>query len=1226
MCAEYKNILQWNCRGLKHNIPELQLIITETNPIAICLQEIKLNTEKFELRGYSAYHQIYSKKIACGGTSIFIKTNTPHRKININSPIQAVAIRFTLVKPLTLCSIYIPPEQTISYPQLYDLFKQLPSPIILMGDFNAHSPIWGSHDTNMRGKTIERLIDENDLCIFNDGTPTFHSSSTLKPSHLDLTMAHSTLFEIFNWHVLTNNYGSDHQPILLSTNSKISTQQPLLWNLNRADWETFQRECDRKLTENNLFIDAKERYSNFQQILLQICEQTIPKTSTKVRKNKPWFTIICKESIQNKNKQLRAFKINPSAENLKDFKIARAKTRSIIREQKRISWQNYIGKINSNTPINNIWKMIRKIKGNTNISSIQQIKMPDGKFAEMADDISNVIGQNFSNNSSSENYTNFFKTVKIEKEKENINFETNILESYNTLITLNELEQCIKETKNSAPGPDKINYEIIRHIPKLALKTLLGIYNDIWHQNTFPTEWRKAIIIPIPKENKDHTNPLNYRPISLTNCFCKIMEKIVNKRLTYFLETNNLIAKTQCGFRSNHSTIDHLVRLESFIREAFVRKEHVIAVFFDIEKAFDTTWKHGILMDLYNYGLRGNLPKFIANFLSNRTFQVKVANCLSNTFTQEEGVPQGSILSPTLFNIKINKITECLLEGTECSLYVDDFVIYYRAKCMIEVKNHLQLQLNKIQEWTDNNGFKFSAQKTKIVHFCQIQKQHLDPELYIYNEQIPVTTNVKFLGLIFDNKLSFLPHIKELKAKCQKAINLLKTLSNTDWGGEKKSLLNIYKSQIRSKLDYGCLVYGSAKTSYLKMLDPVHNQCLRLCLGAFRTTPCSSLQIEANEPSLQNRRLKLSLQYALKLKSLPNNPAYFCVFHPQERYSFANQSKFIPTFGLRIETEILKTKIEFRLIKKHSSPKTPPWLLEIPPVYLELLNIKTKGNRKDLSMNKFNEFLAKYPNYTQIYTDGSKNDIATSSVAITSYTNKKRRFNTNISINTAEAIAINQALEIVKESKYEKFIIISDSLSCLTSIKNCNIQNTSILDIMTNYQLLYEKGKTIIFCWVPGHSGIEGNEIADREAKDALLMNETTTTFPFGDAKHLLNKYIKQNFKDLTEAKINQLLYLGNLETINDIKRWNRKDEVFLCRLNTGHTRLTHSFLLKKEMAPICTACDTRLTVTHILLECKKYREIRKQYYSSGTLQELKNIRPSNIIRFMKDIQLYNEI
>ena len=143
MCAEYNNILQWNCRGLKHNIPELQLIITETNPMSICLQEIKLNTETFELRGYSAYHHIHSKKIACGGTSIFIEINTPHRKININSSIQAVAIRFTLIKSLTVYSIYIPPDQTISYPQLYDLIKQLPPPIILMENFNAHSRIYG---------------------------------------------------------------------------------------------------------------------------------------------------------------------------------------------------------------------------------------------------------------------------------------------------------------------------------------------------------------------------------------------------------------------------------------------------------------------------------------------------------------------------------------------------------------------------------------------------------------------------------------------------------------------------------------------------------------------------------------------------------------------------------------------------------------------------------------------------------------------------------------------------------------------------------------------------------------------------------------------------------------------------------------------------------------------------------------------------------------------------
>ena len=125
----------------------------------------------------------------------------------------------------------------------------------------------------------------------------------------------------------------------------------------------------------------------------------------------------------------------------------------------------------------------------------------------------------------------------------------------------------------------------------------------------------------------------------------------------------------------------------------------------------------------------------------------------------------------------------------------------------------------------------------------------------------------KFLGIVFDRKLSFIPHIKQLKAKCQKALNLLRVVAHTDWGADRKVLLNLYRTIIRSKLDYGSIIYGSARKSYLEMLDPIHHQGLRLALGAFRTSPSESLLAEANEPSLYNRRLKLSMQYALTLKS-----------------------------------------------------------------------------------------------------------------------------------------------------------------------------------------------------------------------------------------------------------------------------------------------------------------------------------------------------------------------
>ena len=150
----------------------------------------------------------------------------------------------------------------------------------------------------------------------------------------------------------------------------------------------------------------------------------------------------------------------------------------------------------------------------------------------------------------------------------------------------------------------------------------MDIINETWKSDTFPESWREALIISIPKPGKDHFNPLNYRPITLTSCICKTVERMVNERLVWYLEKNDLLAKQQCGYRSNRSTVDHLVRLETFIRDAFIHNQHLFAVFFDLQKAYDTTWKYGILKDLHNMGLRGNLPIFMGNFLSDRTFQI----------------------------------------------------------------------------------------------------------------------------------------------------------------------------------------------------------------------------------------------------------------------------------------------------------------------------------------------------------------------------------------------------------------------------------------------------------------------------------------------------------------------------------------------------------------------------------------------------------------------------
>ena len=127
---------------------------------------------------------------------------------------------------------------------------------------------------------------------------------------------------------------------------------------------------------------------------------------------------------------------------------------------------------------------------------------------------------------------------------------------------------------------------------------------------------------------------------------------------------NLLLTNVQSGFRSKRSTVDHLVRFEMFCRVAFIHNQHLVRVFFDLEKAHDTTWKYGIMKDLHGFGLRGCLP----NVLQDRSFKVRVGSTFSDSHPQEMGAPQGSILSVTLFSVKINSITQCLKPGVDCSL------------------------------------------------------------------------------------------------------------------------------------------------------------------------------------------------------------------------------------------------------------------------------------------------------------------------------------------------------------------------------------------------------------------------------------------------------------------------------------------------------------------------------------------------------------------------------
>ena len=217
-------------------------------------------------------------------------------------------------------------------------------------------------------------------------------------------------------------------------------------------------------------------------------------------------------------------------------------------------------------------------------------------------------------------------------------------------------------------------------------------------------------------------------------------------------------------FSKGSQHIRPLGPFRTFHSQSFCKKETSFGSIFDLEKAYDTTWKHGILTDLFDLEFRGRLPIFIQNFLFDRHFQVKSGTDFSNSYLQENGVPQGSILSLMLFNLKINNIMKYVSNNASASLFVDDFAVYIEGNHLKHLERTIQLCTNKIQKWVAEHGFKFSISKTTCVHFHK-QLIYTEPSSHLDGQAIPVKDEMTFLGLLFDKKLNFKAHARYLKGK-----------------------------------------------------------------------------------------------------------------------------------------------------------------------------------------------------------------------------------------------------------------------------------------------------------------------------------------------------------------------------------------------------------------------------------------------------------------------------
>ncbi|GBL91055.1 hypothetical protein AVEN_184436-1 [Araneus ventricosus] len=358
-----------------------------------------------------------------------------------------------------------------------------------------------------------------------------------------------TLLPLLNFTVGRDLCNSDHFPIIISyADSGGAIQYPPRYLFQRADWGNFMQLAD--ITECMVSTaDITEAVQNVIDCFINAANNTIPKSSPRLRKfRRPWWNEACRDSRREEKKLWNIFRRNPTTDNHVAFKRAKALARRIRRRSQRESWINFVSSITSSTSGKQLWKKVKAANGIYREFSFPILNT--GNVTHSAPlDIANTLGHAFAQVSATDSYCPDFVAIKNRAERTPLRFTARSTLPYNSEFRMFELETTLSRAHDTSPGPDGITYNMLRHLNTTSLSLLLFLFNRIWTEKKYPSQWHEAIVIPILKPGKDPSNPLHYRPIALTSCLCKTFERMVNARLVFELEKQGCISSLQSGFR-----------------------------------------------------------------------------------------------------------------------------------------------------------------------------------------------------------------------------------------------------------------------------------------------------------------------------------------------------------------------------------------------------------------------------------------------------------------------------------------------------------------------------------------------------------------------------------------------------------------------------------------------------------------------------------------------------
>ena len=715
---------------------------------------------------------------------------------------------------------------------------------IFVGDFNAHHNDW--YDSGARNNVHGHAAKD---FATNSGC----EQLIVKATHIGgncLDLLFTDCPGIVTADVGGTIGSSDHS--FISAKIKINQFIPnvctsrKIYLKSRADWDGI--DCDLRNADWCAINRHVDMVSSLTDTLTNIIGERIPTRILKFRtKDKAWFNDDCRNAYNEKQSAFHLWSNNKSDLCWRNFTRLRAEAQTIYDAAER-EYNNSIKETLSSTDQpHKFWSTLKSALFGVD-SSMPPLLKADGSVAHCPKEKANLLAEMFERKQSNE-HVDLPPICFPEVNLSSLAFRSS------------EVKQLLLDLDNyGGMDPNGIFPLFLKKNAQLLAPKISTILRKLIRAGSFPSFWRSGNITPLPKGASASSDPSDYRPITITPVLSKIYEKLLYKRLSKYVENNNMLPNLQFGFRKGRGTCDALLTISSYLQRSLDRGLEARMVGLDFSAAFDRVNHSALIYKLKLIGIGGPFLNIIKEFLTNRTQRVCIDGELSDVRNVISGVPQGSVLGPLLFII----YTSDMWSGLENKLiaYADDATL---AACIdspnsrSHVADSLNRDLTRINDWCKLWGMKLNPNKTQSMIISRSRTpnpQH--PELSIDGTVLATCNSFKILGLTFDSKLTFEKHIRNVASGISQKIGILRKCYKIF--GDQTIMLNCFNSFILPCFEYCAPVWASAADSHLKLLDNNMN-AIKFLIPNLKT-------------DLSHRRQISSLCLLHRIYYAPNHPLH----------------------------------------------------------------------------------------------------------------------------------------------------------------------------------------------------------------------------------------------------------------------------------------------------------------------------------------------------------------